>query len=137
MSDKAPDILLIKTLRGLEPYGRHSAPGLELLASGQILTAKPRKGRGLPRNSAYWAGLHTAIENCDVWPTTERLHDDLKKYCGYVDEYFSPLTGQWEIRVQSTAFNKMNESEFAQYFMKAQQRFVSEMGFDPWRRSAR
>ncbi|KIC22482.1 hypothetical protein [Leisingera sp. ANG-Vp] len=130
--DKAPDILLIKTPGGLEPYGRHSTPMLEDLVPGQVLTAKPRKGRGLPRNAAYWAGLHTAIEHCDVWPTTERLHADLKKYCGYVDEYFSPLTGQWEVRVQSTAFSKMNESEFAQYFRKAQLRFISEMGFDPW-----
>lgn len=136
MSDKAPDILLVKSPRGLEPYGQHSAPALELLASGQILTAKPRKGRGLPRNSAYWAGLHTAIDNCDAWPTPYRLHTDLKKHCGYVEEYFSPITGQWEVHVQSTAFDKMTESEFAQYFMKAQQHFVSEMGFDPWRKEA-
>ena len=137
MSDKAPDILLVKTPRGLEPYGPHSAPMLDALVTGQVLTSKPRKGRGLPRNAAYWAGLHTAIDNCDVWPTAERLHDDLKKYCGYVDEYFSPLTGRWEVRVQSTAFGKMNESQFAEYFRKAQQRFVSEMGFDPWLRVAR
>lgn len=134
--DKAPDILLMKTADGLQPYGVHSGPMLDELVSGQVLTAKPRKGRGLPRNGAYWAGLHTAIENCDVWPTAARLHDDLKKYCGYVDEYFSPLTGQWEVRVQSTAFDKMTESEFAAYFRKAQQRFTSEMGFDPWARQS-
>ena len=132
--DKAPDILLIKSAGGLMAYGPHSAPALDALVTGQVLAAKPRKSRGLPRNSAYWAGLHTAIESCEVWPTAARLHDDLKKYCGYVDEYFSPLTGQWEIRVQSTAFDKMNESEFADYFRKAQQRFISEMGFDPWAR---
>ncbi|WP_420003225.1 hypothetical protein [Arenibacterium sp. LLYu02] len=134
--DKAPDILLLKTSDGLQAYGAHSAPALDALVIGQVLTVKPRKGRRLPRNAAYWAGLHSAIENCDVWPTPGRLHDDLKKYCGYVDEYFSPLTDNWEIRVQSTAFDKMNESEFAAYFRKAQQRFITEMGFDPWARKA-
>ncbi|WP_155774100.1 hypothetical protein [Rhodovulum sp. MB263] len=72
-------------------------------------------------------------EICGVgWPTTRHLHDDLKRLCGYVDVYHNPLTGRDEVRVQSTAFDKMGESEFAAYFRLAQMRFAQQMGFDPW-----
>ncbi|RAP39654.1 hypothetical protein BYZ73_19220 [Rhodovulum viride] len=127
-----PPILIQKTPAGLMPYGPHSGPMLDELITGQVLTAKPRKGRTLPRNAAYWAGLHAAIENVDAWPTTSHLHQDLKRLCGYVDVYHNPLTGRDEVRVQSTAFDKMGESEFAAFFRLAQMRFTQQMGFDPW-----
>ncbi|MCE8438883.1 hypothetical protein [Rhodovulum sulfidophilum] len=127
-----PAILIQKTPSGLMPYGPHSGPMLDELVMGQVLTAKPRKGRTIPRNTAYWAGLTTAIENAEAWPTTRHLHDDLKRLCGYVDRYHYPLTGRDEVRVQSTAFNRMGESEFAAYFRLAQMRFAQQMGFDPW-----
>lgn len=127
-----PPLLIQMTPNGLQPYGRFSALHIGEAVNGQVYTAKERKGRTPPRNNAYWAGLHTAKNACDAWPTADRLHDDLKRLCGYVERYHNPLTGQDEIRVQSTAFNKMSESEFAAYFRHAQQRFIAIMGFDPW-----
>ena len=104
------------------------------LITGQVMTATPRKGRTQPRNGAYWAGLHTAVDATDAWPTTGRLHNDLKELCGYVENYTNPLTGERKLIVQSTAFDKMNESEFAAYFRLAQMKFIARMGFDPWQR---
>jgi len=127
-----PAILIQKTPAGLMPYGPHSGPMLDELPIGQVLTSKPRKGRLLPWNCAYWAGLHTAVENAEAWPTATHLHQDLKRLCGYVDRYHNPLTGRDEIRVQSTAFDKMGQPEFAAYFRLAQMRFAQQMGFDPW-----
>ena len=127
-----PPILLQLTPQGLVPYGAYSAPQLEALTVGQVLTAKPRKGRSLPRNGAYWAGLSAAVKATEAWPTPEHLHADLKRLCGYVDVYHNPLTGHDEVRVQSTSFDKMTESEFAEYFRFAQARFIGRMGFDPW-----
>ncbi|BAQ67244.1 hypothetical protein NHU_00072 [Rhodovulum sulfidophilum] len=127
-----PAILIQKTPSGLMPYGPHSGPMLDDLPIGQVLTAKPRKGRLLPWNGAYWAGLRTAVENSEAWPTDKHLHQDLKRLCGYVEHYFSPLSGQWEIRVQSTAFDRMGQPEFAAFFRLAQMRFAQQMGFDPW-----
>lgn len=132
MTDKAPPILMQKTPRGWLPYGSHSAKMIDELVMGQVITCTPRKGRTLPRNAAYWAGLQNAVEATDAWPTPDHLHQDLKRLCGYVDHYHNPLTGRDEIRVQSTAFSKMSESEFSAYFRLAQQRFISAMGFDPW-----
>ena len=130
-----PPILLQITPNGIQPYGAHSGPMVADLVNGQVGTFKPRKGRTQPRNGAYWAGLHTAIENTDAWPTTGHLHTDLKKLCGYIEEYHNPFTGGTEIRVQSTAFDKMGESEFAAFFRLAQLKFAQTMGFDPWSRT--
>lgn len=132
--DKPPPILIQKCASGLLPYGSHSAPMLDDLIVGQVLTATPRKGRTLPRNGAYWAGLNTAVKATDAWPTAQHLHDDLKRLTGYVDTYHNPLTGRDEIRAQSTAFDKMSESEFALFFRLAQARFTAKMGFDAWAR---
>ena len=129
-----PPILIQKCPTGLLPYGMHSAPMLDDLIIGQVLTCTPRKGRTLPRNGAYWAGLNAAVKATDAWPTASHLHNDLKRLCGYVDFYHNPLTGREEIRVQSTAFDKMGESEFAMFFRLAQARFAAKMGFDPWKR---
>ena len=128
-----PPILVQKTPAGLMPYGAYSGPQLDALVVGQVLTCKERKNRGLPRNGAYWVGLGNAVQATDAWPTAEHLHTDLKRLCGYVDVYHNPLTRRDEVRVQSTAFNKMTESEFATYFRFAQSRFIATMGFDPWR----
>lgn len=133
--DKEPPILLQKTAHGLAPYGQHSAAMLDALVVGQVMTCTPRKGRTLPRNAAYWVGLQNAVAATDAWPTPKHLHEDLKRLCGYVDYYVNPLTGREEIRVQSAAFDKMGEAEFAQYFRLAQIRFIARMGFDPWQRA--
>lgn len=128
-----PPILLQKTPHGYAPYGAYSADMLDGLIMGQVLTCTPRKGRTLPRNAAYWAGLQQAVKASGAWPTASHLHNDLKRLCGYVDTYHNPLTGRDEIRVQSTAFDAMSESEFAAYFALAQMKFIAAMGFDPWK----
>lgn len=130
--DKPPPILLQICPDGIKPYDRLSRDTVAELVTGQVLVCKPRKGRTLPRNAAYWVGLNNAVKATGAWPTAEHLHNDLKRLCGYVDVYHNPLTGRDEIRVQSTAFNKLTESEFAAYFRLAQMKFISAMGFDPW-----
>lgn len=134
--DKHPPILLQVCPDGIKPYDRLSGLQMGGLIVGQVLTATPRKGRTKDRNAAYWAGLHTAIAATDAWPTTRHLHDDLKRLCGYVDTYHNPLTGRDEIRVQSTSFDRMTESEFAAFFRLAQMKFTAKMGFDPWQKEA-
>lgn len=134
MMDKEPPILLQKCPGGFLPYGAHSQTMCDDLVTGQVLTCTPRKGRTLPRNAAYWVGLQKAVKATDAWPTPKHLHEDLKRLCGYVDYYHNPLTGRDEIRVQSAAFDKMDESSFAAYFRLAQLRFVSIMKFDPWQK---
>jgi len=130
--DKPPPILVQKTPDGILPYDRHSAEAIAEAVNGQVFTAKMRKGRRTDRNAVYWIGLGNAVRATDAWPTAEHLHRDLKRLCGYVEVYHNPLTGNDEVRIQSTAFDRMGESEFAAYFRLAQQRFISKMGFDPW-----
>ena len=92
---------------------------------------QPEENRG--DAAAALREFRTAL---DAWPTPDHLHQDLKRLCGYVDWYANPLTGRDEMRVQSTAFAKMSEAEFALYFRMAQMRFTEKMGFDPWAREA-
>lgn len=132
--DKPPSILIQKCPAGLLPYDRLSEEAIGDAVNGQVFACKPRKGRTYERNGAYWVGLGVAVKATEAWPTTGHLHNDLKRLCGYVDVYHNPLTGHDEVRVQSTAFDKMNESEFAAYFKLAQAKFISAMGFDPWAR---
>ena len=132
--DKPPPILIQKCPTGLLPYDRLSEEAINEAVNGQVFTCKLRKGRTYERNGAYWVGLGAAVKATEAWPTTGHLHNDLKRLCGYVDVYHNPLTGRDEVRVQSTAFDKMHESEFAAYFKLAQAKFISAMGFDPWAR---
>ena len=134
--DTPPPLLMQKTREGFKPYDRYSFGQLSDDANGQVYKLTPRKGRMVARNSAYWVGLGLAVKATDAWPTSEHLHNDLKRLCGYIDVFHNPLTERDEIRVQSTAFNRMTESEFAAYFQMAQQRFIAKMGFDPWEREA-
>lgn len=134
--DAPPSLLLQKCPAGILPYGIHSPEMLDGLVIGQVLTCAIRKNRTVPRNAAYWAGLQQAVKATDAWPTPTHAHTDLKQLCGYVEKYVNPLTGQITERVQSTAFDKMHESEFALYFRFAQARFIAAMGFDPWDRVA-
>lgn len=130
--DKPPALLFQKTPRGVMPYDRLTAQALEEAPMGQVFSAKARKGRTFERNAAYWVGLNIAVKATDAWPTASHLHNDLKRLCGYVDQYFNPLTGREEIRVQSTSFDKMGEAEFAAFFRLAQAKFIAAMSFDPW-----
>ena len=132
--DAPPPLLLQQCPAGILPYGVHSPDMLDGLVVGQVLTCAIRKNRTIPRNAAYWAGLQQAVKATDAWPTPSHLHNDLKRLCGYVDHYHNPLTGRDEVRVQSTAFDAMSESEFALFFRFAQARFIAAMGFDPWER---
>ena len=132
--DSPPPILAQKTLDGIKPYNRYSADATSDDANGQVYKLTPRKGRLTARNSAYWVGLGIAVKATDAWPTRSHLHTDLKRLCGYVEVAHNPLTGNDEVRVQSTAFDKMKEPEFRAYFRMAQQRFIAKMGFDPWER---
>lgn len=127
-----PALMVQKTPQGLVPYGPHSGPVFADAVVGQVFTAKERKDRKLPRNAAYWAGLQAAVKATEAWPTAQHLHEDLKRLCGYVDVYHNPLSGKDEVRPQSTAFNRMSESDFAAFFRQAQAKFIGAMGFDPW-----
>jgi hypothetical protein len=130
--DTPPPIRIQKCPDGLRPYGQYSSDAIADLINGQVLVCKPSRGRTEDRNAAYWVGLGVAVKASDAWPTAGHLHNDLKRLCGYVDVYHNPLTGQDEVRVQSTAFDKMHESEFAAYFRLAQAKFIAVMKFDPW-----
>ena len=130
--DSAPPLLIQKCPNGLRPYSRLTEESIAEAPMGQVYTCKPRKGRTEERNAAYWVGLSKAVKATDAWPTATHLHADLKRLCGYVDVYHNPLTGQDEVRVQSTAFDKMSEQEFSAYFRLAQAKFIKIMGFDPW-----
>lgn len=132
--DNPPPLLMQKTPDGFKAYDRHSSDALADDVNGQVYKLTPRKGRMNERNSAYWVGLGIAVKATDAWPTSGHLHSDLKRLCGYVEVIHNPLTGNDEVRVQSTSFNKMKEAEFVAYFKLAQQRFISKMGFDPWER---
>jgi hypothetical protein len=132
--DKPPPLLMQKCPNGFLPYGALSREIIDAALVGQVYTCTPRRGRTLPRNGAYWAGLNAAVKATDAWPTAGHLHEDLKRLCGYVDIYHNPLTGRDEIRPQSTAFDKMPEAEFAHYFALAQSKFIAKIGFDPWKR---
>lgn len=130
--DVPPPLLFQKTPKGILPYDRLTAVTMGDMPNGQVFTAKARKGRTTERNGAYWIGLNIAVKATQAWPTAEHLHTDLKKLSGYVEAYFNPLTGETEIRAQSTSFKSMSEAEFATYFRTAQAKFIERMGFDPW-----
>lgn len=84
-----------------------------------------KQKRSLPQHRLYWLILTLTMRHINDQPgisygfsTPEGLHDELKWEAGLIEPVHH-LDGSISHRVKSTAFDKMDQLEFAEYFRKA------------------
>lgn len=99
----------------LVPHAPYDHEILSMFPEGVPLRASFAQPRSLPRHRLYWVVLRLVIKNSNYFATVEGLHKTLLTACG-VTEPLITLEGEIVLIPSSIAFEKMEESEFKEYF---------------------
>jgi len=128
--DKRPSPIVRKEARGLSPVSGFFAEMIMDDPVGTEYDLVKRSKRSNPQNGLYWSTLGQVVNATGKWPTAEKLHDALKRACGFV-VINHDLNGNEFITTDSTAFDQMNADEFRVYFDLAMEKLADHLGFDP------
>ncbi len=128
--DKRPHPIVRKEARGLSPVAAFFAEQIIADPIGTEYDLVKRTKRSNPQNALYWLVLGHVVSATGKWPTAEKLHDALKRACGFVTINHD-MNGNEFITTDSTAFDKMNADEFRGYFDHAMMMLSDSLGFDP------
>lgn len=130
MKGEAP-ILLRRTRHGLEALDAVDAEALDVFAFGETVEVTFRKRRSGPQHRLYWKVLGNVVKATDKWPTAKKLHRELKFALGYVEKSINGFNGAVTYEVDSTAFEKMDGTDFKIFFDRAMKLIAETCGFDP------
>ncbi len=123
-------IVVRKTPRGLQPVSGFDAELLLAAPIGTEFNLVSLTKRSLPQQRTYWKALNEAVKATGRWPNSEKLHDALKRACGYVEIRYN-LDGSSYIATDSTSFEAMNHDEFCAYMDQAMAKLSEAVGYDP------
>lgn len=103
----------------LVPSTAFDAERCQKFKKGQTLKAdRLVKPRSLPMQNKYWACLAQFVEATECVPTSAHLHNLIKMKNGYVTPAYMPDGSLFWIP-DSTAFDKMDDSEFLDFIKTA------------------
>ena len=94
-----------------------------------IVRLQASKPRHPGHNAKYWAMLglvHEASNVSDLFATPQHLHDAIKGALGYWTEIRLP-TGQTFKKIDSTAFESMDQAAFQDFYNKAVDVIVTQI----------
>ena len=115
----------------LRPFDDFTEAAVEHIQDGSVVrTQKPTVPRAIPFNSYYWATLANIVDGTGIAPTAHHLHDALVKLCGYVSVVTDINGKPIDMVRDSTAFDRMDEPEFHDYVMHAQQILAERFGIN-------
>ncbi|WP_341702566.1 hypothetical protein [Ferrovibrio sp.] len=120
-------LLCIRQLGALRPADEADREALSKIGLGEMVEIEIRRKRNLGRYRLYRAMIRLVWEHMDhdVYPTAEDLHDAFKIRLGLRKRIELP-GGEYGYIAESTAFDKMGETEFADYFGRARDLVVAE-----------
>ncbi|MCJ8334439.1 MAG: hypothetical protein MJH10_09395 [Epibacterium sp.] len=124
MSDKRP-LHFVRSGHTLVAVNQHEKDVLSSYDSSQWLQVRLGQPRNRRRNGMYWVVLDICVEN-GVAPSKDVLHDVLKMQCG-LGSTMMTRDGTTFITPGSTAFDKLREHDFAEYFTKAMRFIESDL----------
>ncbi|WP_298965119.1 hypothetical protein [uncultured Roseibium sp.] len=105
--------------RALVPATPFDFERCQLFKVGQRLKAdRLVKPRSLPSQRKYWVSLSEFVAATECVPTSSHLHNLIKMKTGYVTPAAMPDGSLYWIP-DSTAFDKMGQSEFNEFVSKA------------------
>ncbi len=125
-----PSIIVRKTPRGLQPVSGFDAEMLLAAPVGTEFNLASLTKRSHPQHRTYWKALNGVVKATGKWPNSEKLHDALKRVCGYVEIRYN-LDGSSYIATDSTSFDAMNHDEFCVYMKLAMEKLADAIGYDP------
>tara|TARA_R110002167_G_scaffold34895_11_gene111498 strand:+ start:330 stop:740 length:411 start_codon:yes stop_codon:yes gene_type:complete len=113
------------------PLTQYDAHEIEAHPNGQLYDVKPVAVRSDPHHKLYWAILGKAVRDTNLWASSSHLHDDLKMLCGHYRTVVNQASGGIYYVPDSIAYNKMDQSEFSQYFEQSMMKLSETLGYDP------
>ncbi len=114
----------------LIPADRLAWQQLSSIAFDAEVDVTIRCRRSNPHNAKYWALLHEVVKASEKYATAEHLHRALLLALGYTDNLIT-LDGRTLVIPDSTAFGKMDQKKFEEYYTKAVALLATLLGDDP------
>ena len=128
--DEPPSPQIIKTEKGLRPFRAWDGEDLAADPMGTVYEVVKTNKRRPRQNNTYWKALSLAVKSTDRWATARHLHEELKLACGYYRKAVSLKTGEEILLPDSTAFSKMDQTEWQTYMDKAMFVLSNAIGYD-------
>lgn len=130
-SHSKPKLQVYKRDGHLLPLTEYDAQEIEDTPIDQLFDLVPVSKRSDPHHKLYWATLGNVVKQTGLWPSSAHLHDDLKMLCGYYRTVVNKANGGLYYIPDSTAYRKMDQAEFSQYFEQAMAKLSETVGYDP------
>lgn len=130
MADRAPRPIVRLTGGRLSPVSAWDAELLDGLPNGTEFGLVPRTKRSKPHNGMYWVQLGLIVKATEAFATADHMHTWIKVKLGYTAPIFGPKGEVVGMSVDSAAFDKMDQSAFSLFYMKACALIAREMGID-------
>jgi len=128
---KKPILQVVMRDGVLHPVTRYDAEILETYTTNQLFDIQAVSERSPQHHKLYWSILNNVVKSTKKWPKPEYLHDDLKMLCGYYRTVINQANGGVYYVADSIAFDKMDQSEFSEYFENAMEKLATAIGYDP------
>ena len=131
MKKAQPKIQVFKRDGRLLPVTQYDGEMLGDMPDGQLFNITTSSKRSDPHHKLYWAVLGNVVKATGKWATSSHLHDDLKMMAGYYRTVANGVTGGVYYVPDSTAYQRMDQAEFAAYFEQAMAKLSETIGYDP------
>lgn len=112
----------------LVPEMSFDLAALDGIAQGERVRVEIKQYRNSGRNRAYWSVLSDVVAACGLNLTPEKLHEVLKLENGVIELIRLP-TGMTVAIPGSISFERMTESEFVDFFRKAEEWLATTYGW--------
>lgn len=119
----AVEILLTRTLRGLEPANEDAREKLKAWKLGQPLKCEVRIARDSSRMRYYWGLIDIILQNTDnLFLSKDEVSDSVKLGIGHVEQVQVYDGKAWHITrtPKSISFAKLSEPEFQDFIKRAE-----------------
>lgn len=131
MAKKRPTAIVRLSQGRLAPVTAWDAELLADCKDGQEFDLVRRSPRSAPHNGMYWAQLGLIVKATELFPTSDHMHRWIKYGLGYAVDIVHPKTGEVLAKtVDSTAFDKMDQAEFNEFYRQAERLIAQELGID-------
>jgi len=114
----------------LSPLTHWDAELLNEEAAGTEYRLTRVSPRSTPHNGMYWAQLGLIVKATEAFPTADNMHDWVKAKLGYVEPVMDHAGKVIAMKLESTAFDKMDQKDFNVFYEKATRLILEEMGID-------
>jgi hypothetical protein len=115
----------------LTPVTRYDAESMEAYKESQIFNVVASSERSNPHHKLYWTILKAVVDATAMWPTPQKLHNQIKFLTGYYSSVINGKSGEVFYVVDSISFESMDQQEFSTFFDAAMEILSNRLETDP------